>query len=144
MNHQTRAITGMYQSTHIGPLMGESGMIPAKIILDQRQKDHVFRLLCLLDTHPAKDILPLSIRDGDRQNRLDDDFVDKIWATNKKSRTFGQRLSRQVSVRFSIGPSEGVEYMIFIPATDIDGKIMIDNVKLAIKSTRKEFQKLIS
>ena len=34
INRQARSITGMYQSTPIAPLMSESGLIPAHILLD--------------------------------------------------------------------------------------------------------------
>lgn len=36
LNRQGRAINGMYQSTPIGPLMSESGLIPAYVLLDYR------------------------------------------------------------------------------------------------------------
>lgn len=68
----------MYQSTNIGTLMGESGTIPAKIILDERQKNYAFRLLCLPDIHPAKAILPSHLKDRDVQDRLNNNFEDKI------------------------------------------------------------------
>lgn len=38
VNRQARSITGMYSSTPIHPLLGEAGLIPAKILLDSCQK----------------------------------------------------------------------------------------------------------
>ncbi len=60
-----------------------------------------------------------------------------------KKRTFGQRLGRQVSVGFSIDPYEGAKPVVLIPATDFDGEILIENIELAMKSAREEFQGLI-
>ena len=48
---------GMYQSTPIAPLISEAGLIPARIMLDYRQRRYTYRLLTLLDGHPTKDIL---------------------------------------------------------------------------------------
>ena len=61
----------------------------------------------------------------------------------RKTRTFGQRLGRQVSVGFSIDPYEGAKPVVLIPATDFDGEILIENIELAMKSAREEFQGLI-
>ncbi len=64
-NRQARAITGMYRSTPVHPLLCEAGIIPASTHLDYRQKLYAHRLLSLPDQHPAKDILPVSLREGD-------------------------------------------------------------------------------
>ncbi len=88
-------------------------------------------------------ILPLSLRDRDRQDRLDDDLEDKIRATNNETRTFDQQLGCQILVRFSINPSKEVEPVVPISAPDFIGEILIRNVELPIKSARKGFQVLI-
>lgn len=54
IDKQGRVITGMYRSTPIAPLMSESGLIPARIMLDYRKHKHAYRLLALPDGHPAK------------------------------------------------------------------------------------------
>lgn len=65
INRQARSITGMYPSTPIHPLFCEAGLIPASTILDYRQRLYAYRLLKLSDKHPAKNILSISLREGD-------------------------------------------------------------------------------
>ena len=80
LNRQARSITGMYPSTPIHPLLAEAGLIPASTLLDQRQRLYAYRLLTLPDEHPAKQILPISLRyrDGSCQpGELPDDSL--IW-----------------------------------------------------------------
>ncbi len=62
LNRQARAITGMYRSTPVGPLMSESGLVPAHVLLDYRQRNYAYRLLTLPDGNPAKDILLVTLR----------------------------------------------------------------------------------
>ena len=64
LNRQARSITGMYPSTPLHPLLCEVGMAPASTLLDHRQRLYAYRLLSLSDQHPAKEILPLSLRVG--------------------------------------------------------------------------------
>ena len=44
-NRQARSITGMYPSTPVAAFMSESGLIPAHILLDFRQRKYAYRLL---------------------------------------------------------------------------------------------------
>lgn len=91
------------------------------------------------DIYSAQDILPLSFRGRDGQDRLDNDFENKIWVTNKKTKTLGQQLGRQVSVRFSIDLPEEVDTVVFIPATNCIDEILIEeDVELAMKFARKK------
>lgn len=97
LNKQARAITGMYQSTPIGPLMSESGLVPARMMLDYRQQKYALRLLTLPDGHLAKDILPITLRIGDGNAQPGDQPVgDAIWASHQKVKNYGQHLARQV------------------------------------------------
>ena len=66
INRQARSITGMYSSTPVHPLKCEAGLIPASILLDYRQRAYTCRLLRLSELHPAKEILPISLRKGDQ------------------------------------------------------------------------------
>ena len=68
LNRQGRAITGMCPSTPIHALLSEAGLIPAKLLLDSRQKSYAYRLLTLPDCHPTKHILPISLREGDENS----------------------------------------------------------------------------
>ena len=48
-NRQARAITGMYRSTPVHPLLCEAGIIPASTHLDYRQRLYAHRLLSFPD-----------------------------------------------------------------------------------------------
>ncbi len=62
INRQARSITGMYPSTPIDALIGESNLIPAHVLLDFRQQKYSHRILSLPDSMPTKDILPINLR----------------------------------------------------------------------------------
>lgn len=59
INRQARAITGMYPSSPIQPLLSEAGLVPDHILLDHRQRMYTYRLLSQPEDHPAKKILQL-------------------------------------------------------------------------------------
>lgn len=89
----------MYPSTPIQLLVSEAGLVPAYIFLDHRQRMYIYRLLSLPEDHPAKDILPVSFRKGDRDtqpglpgDQPEDTF---LWASNNKASTYEQWLARQ-------------------------------------------------
>lgn len=110
---QGRAITGVYRSTPIGPLISESGLIPVDILLNYRQRKYAYRLLSLPDGHPTKEILPITLRAGDggtQPGELPENY--EIWFSGQKVRTYGQRLAQQVSIGSSIDLAEGVEPVI--------------------------------
>lgn len=54
INRQARSITGMYRSSPISPLMNDSGLLPAHILLDSRQRVYALRILGLPDSIPTK------------------------------------------------------------------------------------------
>ncbi len=64
-NQQARSITGMYPSTPVSALIDESGLIPAHVLLDFRQRNYAYRLLSLPDSIPTKDFLLITLRVGD-------------------------------------------------------------------------------
>lgn len=65
LNRQARSITGIYPSTPLHPLLREAGLVPASTLLNHRQRSYAYRLLSLPGQHPAKEILPVSLRVGD-------------------------------------------------------------------------------
>ena len=65
INRLACSITGMYPSTPIAALMNESGLVPAHIMLDFRQRMYAYRLLSLPDSIPTKDVLPITLQIGD-------------------------------------------------------------------------------
>ena len=58
INRQARSITGMYLTTPVATLMSESGLIPAHISLDFRQRKYVYRLLSLQILYQRKIFFP--------------------------------------------------------------------------------------
>ena len=86
--------------------MSEASLIPAKVMLNYRQRRYIYHLLTLSDRHPTKDILPISLRMGDRSAQPKElPENDEIWSPNQKVRAYGQRFPQQVSVGFSIAPA---------------------------------------
>jgi hypothetical protein len=65
INRQASAITGMFRSTPEESLVREAGLVPAKVLLDRRQRRYACGLLSLPQGHPTKDILPLTMISGD-------------------------------------------------------------------------------
>lgn len=103
----------MYRSTPIGPLMSESGLDPAEILLNYRQRKYAYRLLALPDGHPTKEILPISLRASEGNTQPGElSETDDIWSSRQKVKTYGQHLAQQVSIDFLIDLTEGVEPVI--------------------------------
>ena len=91
INRQARAITGMYPSTRIQPLLSEARLVPAQILLNHRQRMYAYRLLSLLEDHPAKEILPVSFRKGDGDTQPGEQPEDTLlWASKDRANTYGQ------------------------------------------------------
>lgn len=127
INRQARSITRMYQSSPIFLLMSNSRLLPAHILLDSRQRAYAHRLLSLPDSISTKDILPITLRTGDGNAQPEDlPKYDSIWTTNEQISTYRQHLAKQISVRFSIDPAEGVEPISARPAQVFLGKIFIE------------------
>ena len=138
INRQARSITGMYRSSPISPLMNDSGLLPAHILLDSRQRAYAHRILCLPDSVPTKDILPITLRTGDGNAQPEElPEYDLIWSTNQRIRTYGQHLAKQVSVSFSIDPAEGVEPILPMPIQSFPGKICMEEKCKAIEIAKK-------
>ena len=55
----------MYPTTPVYPLLCEASLEPASTLLNHHQRSYAYRLLSLPDQHPAKEILPVSLRVGD-------------------------------------------------------------------------------
>ena len=127
INRQACSTTGMHPSTPIAGLMSESGLIPAHILLDFRQRKYACRLLSLPDSIPTKDILPITLRVGDGNARPESQpEQDSLWASSQHIITYGHRLARQVSVRFSIDPAEGTEQILAMSSSIFLGKLITE------------------
>ena len=138
INRQAQSITRMCQSSPISPLMNDLGLLPAHILLDFRQRAYAHCILCLPDSIPTKDILPISLWKGDGNAQPEElPEYDSIWSTNQRIRTYGQHLTKQVSVKFSIDSAEGVEPISAMPVQSFPGKICIEEKCKAIKIAKK-------
>ena len=144
INRQARSITGMYPSTPVPALMSESGLIPAHILLDFRQRRYAYRLLSLPESIPTKAILPITLRTGDGNAQPEDHPEhDSAWAYNGPIVNYSQRLARQVSIGFSIDPAEGTEPIQTVPNSVFPGELIIEDRKKAIveaKSGKAHFK----
>lgn len=110
INRQARSITGMYSSTPIHPLLSEAGLIPASVLLDYRQRIYTCRLLRLPEMHPAKEILPISLRKSDQDfqpGELPESSL--LWTQNSRPTLYGQWLAWQITLDYAIDPADGVE-----------------------------------
>lgn len=133
INRQARSVTGMYPSTPVSALISESGLIPAHIALDFRQRRYAYHLLCLPESIPTKAILPVTLRIGHGSAQLEDyPEHDSAWASIRPIANYGQRLARQVSIGFSIDPAEGTEPTKTASNSVFQGELMIKERKRAI------------
>ena len=139
LNRQARSIIGMYPSTLLHPLLCEAGLIPASTLLDYRQRSYAYRLLYLPDQHPAKEILPASLRVGDisfQPGELPDNTL--TWIENIRPILYGQWLAWQLTVEHSIDPANGVEPVPVISSVShFKNKVIIANKEQALKEARK-------
>ena len=128
----------MYRSSPISPLINDSGLLPAHILLNSWQRAYAHRILCLLDSVPTKDILPITLRTGDGNAQPEElPEYNLIWSTNQRIWTDGQHLATQVSAGFSIDPAEGVEPILAMSVQSFPGKICIEEKSKAIEIAKK-------
>ena len=66
INCQAQSITQMYSSTSIHSLLCKADLISDSILLDYCQCIYAHRLLSLPELHPAKQILPVGLKNGDK------------------------------------------------------------------------------
>lgn len=66
LKRQRRGLTSMYPSTPIHLLLSETSLIPTNLLLDFWQKSYTYQLLTLPNCHLTKQILPIYLREGDK------------------------------------------------------------------------------
>lgn len=138
-NRQAQSITGMYSSTPIHPLLCEAGLIPASILLDYRQRVYTCRLLKLSEMHLAKNILPISLRNGD-QGFQPGELLDNtlLWTENLRPILYGQWLAWQLTIDHSIDLAKGVEPVKKMMSDKLfKANIIIHHKKKALEEPRK-------
>ncbi len=139
INRQGRAITGIYPSTPIHPLLSEAGLIPAQLVLDSRQKTYASWLLTVPNCHPTRQILPKSRREGDENSEPGEQPEDTlIWTKSTKPKTLSQLLAQQVASNCAIDPADDVEPAP-TPGLEIyfSGDIVIETKKKALEEVKK-------
>lgn len=97
VNWQARAITGMFRTTPIGPLVQEAGLEPAETLLEARKLGYTIRLLSLPRDHLAKQILPMTLWEGDQHAQPGEQPLrDWAWAetSSQSPWSLGQHLAR--------------------------------------------------
>ncbi|KAL2008564.1 hypothetical protein VTN00DRAFT_6758 [Thermoascus crustaceus] len=112
INRQARAITGMFRTTPIGPLVREAGLEPAETLLKARQLGYTIRLLGLPNSHPARQVLPVTFREGDCHAQPGEQPIgDRVWAevSGRGPWSLGQHLACQIAGTLKIDPSRGFE-----------------------------------
>ena len=94
INCQAQSITGMYPSTFVHPLLCKAGLSPTSILLDYHQRLYIHRLLSLPNLHLTKQILPTSLREGDRRfqpGELSENIL--VWTEDARPKCYGQWLA---------------------------------------------------
>ena len=139
LNRQARSITEMYPSTPIHPLLSEAGLIPAKILLDFCQKRYTYCLLTLPDGHPTKEILPVSMREGDGSLQPGEQPENTLmWVENLRPTLLGQLLAWRLAFDQSIDPADGVESVEESgPSVLFSGDIIIEEKEKAIMQAKR-------
>ncbi len=69
------------------------------MLLNHRQRQYACLLLSLPDQHPAKDILPISLRKGDggfQPGELPENNL--MWTENARPALYGQWLAWQITI----------------------------------------------
>lgn len=117
----------------------KAGLIPAKLLLDSRQKAYAYRLLTLPNCHPTKQVLPISLREGDKNSQPGEQPKDTLmWAESRKPKLFGHLLAQQVASNHAIDPADGVEP---VPRPRYDSNfskiVIIEAKKKALEEAKK-------
>ena len=87
---------------------------------------HDITILSLLDSIPTKEILPIILRVKNGNAQPED----------LRITTYGQRLARQVSVKFSTNPAKRTEPIRAMPGSSFPGKLTIKDGNRAILNSR--------
>ncbi len=120
--------------------MNDSGLLPAYILLDSRQRAYILQIISLSDLITTKDILPITLgsRDKDMQPK-DLPEYNLVWTTNQRIRIYRQYLARKVLDGFSIDPAKRVEPIIAdMPMQYFLEKFFIEEKCRAIEEAKKD------
>lgn len=113
VNRQGRTITVMLQCVPVEVVVQEAGLRPAVLLLNNRQWRYILRFLAAPKTHPARDILPVTIRDGEDQEQSEAQQEDNNACTSlsiAEQEHLGQRLARALIAKTDIEAGKDTEY----------------------------------
>ncbi|QKX53974.1 uncharacterized protein TRUGW13939_01054 [Talaromyces rugulosus] len=136
INNQARAVTGMLKSTPLGPLIREAALEPAEALLDSKQRRYALRLLGLPQGHPAAEILPITLREGDAHAQPGEQpLEDRAWATPTRRGPWklGMGLARRLREALTADPSQGFERTIEPGNRSIPLDFRIDSPETAMQ-----------
>ena len=138
LNQQRRAITDIYPSTPIHPLLSKAGLISAKFLLDFRQKSYVYQLLTLPKYHPTKQILLIILREGDENSQPGEQPEDTLmWVESAKRKVFGHLLAQQLVSNNAIDRVDGIKPVQDLGLNTGFGGIVIKEKKKAVEEGKK-------
>lgn len=116
----------------------KQNFIRSSILLDYRQRIYTYWLLSLLDLYLAKEILPISLRKGDRgfqPGELPENTL--LWTQDSRSTLYGQWLELQITIDHSFDPAEGLESVEMI-ASNFKANVIVKCKKIALEEARKD------
>ncbi|KAL2012180.1 hypothetical protein VTN00DRAFT_4898 [Thermoascus crustaceus] len=132
----------MYRTTPIGSLIREAGIPPAETLLAAKQLGYAVRLLGLPGNHLARQILPVSFRDGDQHAQPEEQPEgDMVWAERSARRqgpwSLGQQLAYQLAGTIPIDPSGGFEETVKTSPASFPGQIKTLSTDQALKAAQE-------
>lgn len=87
-------------------------------------------LLRLPESHPAKEILPISLRKGDgnfQPDELPENYL--LWTQNAQPKLYGQWQAWQIAINQAIDPAEGVEPVDTMKSNGVKANVIIKSKK---------------
>jgi hypothetical protein len=133
----------MFSTSPVGPLVREAALTPAEALLDDRQLNYATRLIGLPGNQPTKQVLPITLREGDRHAQPGEQPVeDRAWAETpaRGFQSLGQQLARQLAQALPIDPSGGFEAVETEAAGAFPGQFRILPKDEALKAARETRQ----
>lgn len=114
-------------------------MVLAAILLDYRQWVYAYQLLSLPDPYPAKQIISISLKKGDRYAQPEELPIHTLlWMQNSRPILYGQWWASQLTLDHFIDPAEGVEPVEKSTFDKFKANISIKCKIEALKKARKD------
>lgn len=128
----------MMKSAPIGVAVREAGIQLELVLLNNRQRRHMRRLLRLSEDNPVHQILTISLRDSDRVVKPGKQPEnDQEWMQDQKVRNLGQTLANSLVMPADLDASLGIESTATVLDVGFPGKIeILGNKNLEIHEAR--------